>query len=192
MTRNGPSLSTCTPPSTTPHGFSPEEVSDARTAWQQVVKHCRRFTDQHGTTEMLVKLATAHSPKMQIAELKRSIIAKLNKDGWYLRRRVGAHRLLKVCQRPSVGEHAPRVTDGESCRKPQHSNFRKFFFSIFGESLRMVGFSVCTGALGSLPGARAADVTMSPPASIAAAPLVPSRNNCSSCSSSSSSSSGVG
>ena len=43
-----------------------------------------------------------------------------------------------------------------------------------------------------LPGAHAADLTMSPPTSIAAAPLVPSRNNGSSSSSSSSSTSSVG
>ena len=44
------------------------------------------------------------------------------------------------------------------------------------------------GALGNLSGAPAGDLTMAPPASIAAAPSVPSRNNGSSSSSSSSSS----
>ena len=47
-------------------------------------------------------------------------------------------------------------------------------------------------ALGNLPGARAADLTMAPPAATAAAPAGQSRNNGSSSSCSSSSSSCVG
>ena len=56
----------------------------------------------------------------------------------------------------------------------------------------LLDYARAFGALGNLPGARAADVTMSPPASIAASPFVPSRNNGSWSSSSSSSSSCVG
>ena len=52
--------------------------------------------------------------------------------------------------------------------------------------------ALASGALGNLPGAPTADLTMSPPTSIAAAPSVPSRNNGSSSGSSSSSSSSEG
>ena len=41
----------------------------------------------------------------------------------------------------------------------------------------LVEDALAFGALGILPGARAADLKMSPPTSIAVAPSVPSRNN---------------
>ena len=63
------------------------------------------------------------------------------------------------------------------------------FFSKNGESRWRVGFGLAMavfalsedalsfGALGNLPGALTADLTMAPPVPIAAAPSVPSRNN---------------
>ena len=78
-------------------------------------------------------------------------------------------------------------------------NIQKDFVHTFGESRSRVGFrlsmavlalledALAFGALGNLPAARAADLTMSTPTSIATAPSVPSRDNGSSRSSSSSS-----
>ena len=78
------------------------------------------------------------------------------------------------------------ITDEISDSDPNPQNVE---YLLFGESRWRVGFSLLLvvfalladalafGALGNLPGAPAADLTMTPPASIAAAPSVPSRNN---------------